>query len=83
MEKKPQTKLRALRALHQVDQKRLADLIGVTLSTYSHKETGKHAFTLYEAKKIADFFGRTIEDIFFGNEHHKLKIGGEEIAGKG
>lgn len=61
-------KLKVLRAIKGINQEELASTIGVTLSTYSKKENSKTEFTLKEANKIAKFFGRTIEDIFFNDE---------------
>lgn len=66
--KKGFNKLKAYRQLKGVNQSVIAELIEVQLTTYSFKENGKKQFTLDEAKKIADYFGTTIDDIFFNDE---------------
>lgn len=68
-------KLKAYRQLKGINQVVLANLIGVTVSTYSFKENGKKSFTLEEAKCIADYFQKTIDEIFF-NDSVNLKFTG-------
>ncbi len=61
--------LRALRLRKGIPVEKLAEVLGLeTLAAYYKKETGSVKFTLADAKKIADFFGMPIEEIFFGNE---------------
>jgi transcriptional regulator with XRE-family HTH domain len=43
--------LKAYRMLKGVKQEKIAEILGITLSTYSNKETGKTQFSLYEAKR--------------------------------
>jgi DNA-binding XRE family transcriptional regulator len=64
----PYKVLKAYRQLKGVDQKFMADMLKINISTYSYKENGRVPFTLPEAKIIADFFGKSIEDIFFSND---------------
>lgn len=64
--------LKAYRMLKGVKQENIAMMLGVTLTTYSNKETGKTQFSLYEAKKISDYFGIPIEQLFFANEVNLL-----------
>lgn len=58
-------KLKIYRTMKSINQSELAKVIGVTLSTYSKKETGKAVFTLIEAKQLAEYFETTIEELFF------------------
>jgi len=59
-------KLRKVREAAGINQMELSHLIGYSSkNAYSQKERGERKFTLEEAKKIADFFGMTIEEIFF------------------
>lgn len=58
-------KLKILRAIKEVKQEDVANILGITLATYCKKENGKSNFTIPEAKKLATFFNCTIEDIFF------------------
>ena len=62
-------KLRGLRAEYGLTQEEVAKKIGISTNSYNRKERGKRKFTLIEAKKLADLFDVSIEDIFF---NHKL-----------
>ncbi|MCT4593139.1 MAG: helix-turn-helix domain-containing protein [Anaeromicrobium sp.] len=57
--------LKAYRKLVGINQSDLAQMLGIGTNTYSFKENGKTPFTLDEAKTIADFFGATVDEIFF------------------
>lgn len=61
-------KLKVYRTIKAINQSELAEVIGVTLSTYSKKETGKAVFTLIEAKQLAEYFETSIEELFFKYE---------------
>ena len=58
-------KIKAYRTLKDLTQGEIAEVIGITQTTYSKKENGKIPFTLAEAKKIADLFGQNIDALFF------------------
>ena len=45
----------------------MAKIIGVTRPSYFKKERGEIIFSLPDAKKISDFFGKSIEENFFAN----------------
>ncbi|NFO40829.1 helix-turn-helix transcriptional regulator [Clostridium botulinum] len=60
--------LKAYRMLKGIDQKNVAQMLGISLTTYSKKETGKTQFSLEEAKKISDYFNLSIEQLFFTEE---------------
>lgn len=60
--------LKILRAIKEVKQEDVANMLNITLATYCKKENGKSNFTIKEAKKLADFFNCTIEDIFFAEK---------------
>ena len=57
-------KVAALRKLKNKTQKQMADFIGIGVTAYSNKETGKRKFTIEELEKIASFLGEKIT-IFF------------------
>ena len=59
----PENNIRVLRAMKNVSQKELAKAIGVTQQTISTAENTSR-MSLTTAKKIADFFGVGIDDIF-------------------
>lgn len=60
--------VRELRKAANVKQECMAELIGVSRASYSKKESGQVKYTLEEAKRIADFFGKSIENVFFDSE---------------
>jgi putative transcriptional regulator len=61
--------LRAMRIETNTPAKTLANMLGLkTKAAYYKKECGSVSTTVQEAKQLADYFGRTIEDLFFGNE---------------
>lgn len=43
-------KLKILRAIKEVKQEDVANILGITLATYCKKENGKSNFTIPEAK---------------------------------
>lgn len=59
-----QGKLLAFRKEKGVSQKELADLIGVSVNTYSNKELGKREFKASEMFKIASYLSVEVTDIF-------------------
>lgn len=64
-----QERLRSLREERELSISEMARLLGFkTDAAYSKKELGYSPFSLQQAKTIADFFGKTIEEIFFSNQ---------------
>lgn len=61
------TNLKVYRTLFKKKQQDMADFLEIGLTTYNFKENGKKAFTLSEAKKLADYFNTTIDELFFKN----------------
>lgn len=58
--------LRKLRFEHnEITQQELANEVAVTRLTIHSIETGKFKPSVFLALKIAKFFGKTVEDIFF------------------
>ncbi|HDK7162139.1 TPA: helix-turn-helix domain-containing protein [Clostridium botulinum] len=57
--------LKGLRAQNNLTQQDMAELIDTSIQTYNRKELGKREFTLTEAKKIADYFSKSVDEIFF------------------
>lgn len=58
-------RMKAYRMKKEIKQTEMADLLGISITAYRNKESGKTDFTITEAKKIADFFEESIDDIFF------------------
>ena len=59
--------LKSFRAKYGLTQMQMAEKLDITTATYSFKENGKKQFTLEEAKKIAEIFNTTIDNIFFSD----------------
>lgn len=59
------SKLRELREKNNLKSVDMAALIDCSEGTYSKKENNRLKVSLAEAKIISDFFGLSIEQIFF------------------
>lgn len=66
-------KLAKLREKNGLTQKELAEITGISTSSIAMYETGERRPTLRRAKLLADFFGISIEDIFFTNNAHNKR----------
>lgn len=64
-----QEKLIILRKNKGIQQKELAEILGITLTAYNLKENGKYQFTGDQMFKIAEYFKMPIEDIFLPRIH--------------
>ena len=66
------TRIKELRAAHDMDQARLADLVGVRRETIGRLEQGQYCPSLRLAMDIARVFGTTVEDLFsFDDEYEQ------------
>lgn len=61
MRKQTQNRIKELRKKGRLSQQTLADQIGVFRNTISNWETGYSQISLENAKKVAEYFGVTIE----------------------
>jgi len=61
-------RLKALRYEQGITQADAAKIVGCTHSTYCTKERGQYPFTLEEARRLAAYFGLSIEDTFFSQK---------------
>lgn len=66
------SKVRELRENTGLKQEFMADLLNISPANYCKKENGTIKYSLPEAKKIADYFGKTIEEVFFADEVSKI-----------
>ena len=57
--------LRELRKAHQRTQQEIADLLNISTANYCKKEHGSLACSLDEAKILADYYGTTVDHLFF------------------
>ena len=54
----------------------MAETMNLGFPTYYKKEKGQIKWTLAEGKFLADFFGTTIDELFFYPESpHKMRFG--------
>jgi len=60
-----QNRLARQRAARQLSQKQLARQVGLSQSAIAAYETGERTPSLAVARRIARFFGVSIEDLFF------------------
>ena len=58
------SKVRELRQKHNVDQKDLAEAIGITRTALGNYETGIRKFPIDLIPKIADYFGVTVDFLY-------------------
>ncbi|TDX52178.1 helix-turn-helix transcriptional regulator [Orenia marismortui] len=62
-----------LRKKHDLTQKEIAAMLGISHQFYSSIERKERNPTLKLAKEIADLFNTTIENIFFNHSRRVLK----------
>lgn len=77
------SKIRRLREKRHLTQAEMADYLGMSLANYGKKENNQIRFSINEAKKLSDFFGLSIEQIFFDDKFSEIERrvpqkGGEE-----
>ena len=77
------SKIRRLREDNNLTQAQMANYLGMSLANYGKKENNQIRFSINEAKKLSDFFGLSIEQIFFDDKVSKIERrvsqkGGEE-----
>jgi putative transcriptional regulator len=59
--------LKQIRESKKLTQKELADLVNLSQETISQYENGKRRPNIIIARKIADIFGISLDNIFFGS----------------
>ncbi len=74
------SKLKLMREHNNIKQEEIADILNISPCNYYKKEKGEIRFSLLEAKKIADYFGLTIEEIFFDNKVSKMETKFQETG---
>jgi len=57
-------KIRVYRAMREMSQEKLARKVGVTRQTINAIENNKYIPTLSLAYKIAEVFGKSVEEVF-------------------
>ena len=67
------SKIRRLREDNNLTQAQMANYLGMSLANYGKKENNQIRFSINEAKKLSDFFGLSIEQIFFDDKFSKIE----------
>ena len=65
--------IRRLREKRHLTQAEMADYLGMSLANYGKKENNQIRFSINEAKRLSDFFGLSIEQIFFDDKFSKFE----------
>lgn len=65
------TKIKELRARHNLTQDELAEKVGVTRQTMLYLEKGKYNPSLVLAHKVAEVLNSTIEEVFIIEEEEE------------
>jgi len=68
----PRVKLIQTRKSKGLQQKDVAKAVGITTSYYGMIELGKRNPDLEKAKKIADYFSMSVDEIFFCKTNNNL-----------
>lgn len=66
-------------------QRQVAEAVGISQSSYAMIEGGHRHPRKEVEKKLADFFGVTVDELFFGLQYHdtRLKNTTDNVSGKG
>lgn len=72
--------LAGLRVSRGKTQAEMAELLGISEQTYNQKELGKRDFMLSESKRLSDYFGKSIEEIFFTHKVNTNETGEKNTA---
>ncbi|MCT2877016.1 XRE family transcriptional regulator [Lactobacillus delbrueckii] len=62
--------LTELRKAHNLSQKELADKLGISQPMIAMMEAGERRGSDATKLKVAEFFGKTVDEIFFTNNSH-------------
>jgi len=57
-----------------LSQRQVAEAVGISQSSYAMIEGGYRHPRKEVEKKLADFFGVTVDELFFGQEYHGLRL---------
>lgn len=79
-----QHKLKQLRAENKLSQEDVADMLGITRSSYSLRESSKYEFKQDEMFILSNYFGLPMEHIFLPRGHRNgdrspVKVEGGDI----
>ncbi|MEG3072471.1 MAG: helix-turn-helix transcriptional regulator [Candidatus Syntrophopropionicum ammoniitolerans] len=67
-----------LRSKMGFSQRQVAEAVGISQSSYAMIEGGHRHPRKEIEKKLADFFGVTVDELFFGDHYHETRLSGGE-----
>ncbi|WP_341473991.1 helix-turn-helix transcriptional regulator [Desulfofundulus thermobenzoicus] len=70
-------KMYQLRLQMGLSQRQVAEAVGISQSSYAMIEGGHRHPRKEVEKKLADFFGVTVDELFFGRDYHESQL--EEV----
>lgn len=73
-----QENLILLKEKNNLTNTEMANLLGITAVQYRKKEKGEVQFKLNEMVKIAEYFGKTMDEIFLPTKHQIGALNEEE-----
>ena len=65
------SQLKQLRKVEKITQEEVAEILGINKNYYSMLETGLRTPSFKLAKKIADLFNSSVDEIFFNEINNK------------
>lgn len=76
-------KMYRLRLKMGLTQRQVAEAVGISQSSYAMIESGRRHPRKEVEKKLADFFGVTVDELFFSQNNHETRLeeGGPEEPG--
>lgn len=57
-------KIKKYRKMNSLNQTEISEILGITTTSYNRKELGKSEFKISEAKKLAELFDTSIDELF-------------------
>lgn len=66
-----------------LSQRQVAEAVGISQSSYAMIEGGHRHPRKEVEKKLADFFGVTVDELFFGQDYHGSRLEEPDPRGPG
>lgn len=73
-------KMKTLRVLRGLTQREVAAAVGIAQSSYAMIESGRRYLRKQIAKRLAEFFGVTVDELFFAEDNHATQCKAEVSA---
>ncbi|RPF47096.1 DNA-binding XRE family transcriptional regulator [Thermodesulfitimonas autotrophica] len=73
----PNRRIKTLRVLRRLTQREVAAAVGIAQSSYAMIESGRRYPRKHIAKRLAEFFGVTVDELFFAEDNHAAQYKAE------